>query len=361
MQPEWHIAFCNVTITEYAGIPYRDYYNSPPLMLEAQLKAIDFIERRWGVGGFLKPYVDSPAAAFPSFLGMPVVTPEADELPYIDNGRPVIPDVADWDKVIISDPRTTGLMAKRWEAWQYFRQQGYEVRFGGYEGSVITTAAEITGGAVFAGLSEYPEAAGKLLDKMVEANQALEALDTSLCGPITDGYTGDDFAGLLSPAMFREFLVPRYERLYSGKHTRFMHSELLHAEHLRIARDELAITEFHGAECRNLTLRQMHDIMGSRFWTQLGPQQMLEMSPAAINDRVKEFAESGCMCVQLYPGRVTPPANMDAAIAACDRYCIGGERLDIPEAAEVSPSPASGTTVNEEQVEIRACGNGAIR
>jgi len=321
---KWHIAFCNVTVTEYAGIRYRDYYDSPALMLEAQLKAIDRAERRWGVGRFLKPVVESPAAAFASFLGMPVIDPEEDEIPYMDPNRPLITDVADADRIKIGDPKSSGLMAKRWEAWQYYTQHCYKVRFGGYEGSVISNACEVTGGAVFAGLVENPAAARRLLDLMVDANLAVEALDESLCGPVTEGYTGDDHAGLLSPEMFREFAVPCYERLYAGKRTRFMHSEILRAEHLRIARGELGITDFHGAGCKNLTLQEMYEIMGSDFWTQLTPQEMLELSPSAIAERIREFAQSGCAYVQLYPGRGTPDQNMEAAIAACRKECPGG-------------------------------------
>jgi hypothetical protein len=124
--------------------------------------------------------------------------------------------------------------------------------------------------------------------------------------------------------MYREFAVPCYQRLYAGTEHRFMHSELLRAEHLRIARDELGITEFHGAGCVNLTLAEMHDIMGERFWTQVTPQEMLELSPSHLADRIAEFAQSGCSYVQLYPGRGTPEANMAAAIAACHRECPGG-------------------------------------
>ena len=103
-----------------------------------------------------------------------------------------------------------------------------------------------------------------------------------------------------------------------------MHSELLRAEHLRIARDEVGITEFHGAGCKHLTLQETTDIMGHRWWAQLTPQEMLEMSPATISDRISEFAQSGAGWVQLYPGRGTPERNMEAAIAAVERECLGG-------------------------------------
>jgi hypothetical protein len=124
--------------------------------------------------------------------------------------------------------------------------------------------------------------------------------------------------------MYREFAVPCYRRLYAANQARFMHSELLRAEHLRIARDELGITEFHGAGCVNLTLQEMYAIMGERFWTQVTPQEMLELSPARIADRIAEFAQCGCSYVQLYPGRGAPAAHMEAAIAACQRECPGG-------------------------------------
>ena len=57
MQPSWHIAFCNVTYTGYAGVSYADYYGSSAVMLEAQLAAKDYAERQWGVGGFMGAYL----------------------------------------------------------------------------------------------------------------------------------------------------------------------------------------------------------------------------------------------------------------------------------------------------------------
>ena len=79
-----------------------------------------------------------------------------------------------------------------------------------------------------------------------------------------------------------------------------------------------------GAGCKNLTLGEMYDIMGHNFWTQLTPQDLLELSPRAITEKVKEYAHSGSGFVQLYPGRGTPDANLRAAIAAAGRECTGG-------------------------------------
>ncbi len=326
MQPTWHIAFCNVTYTEYAGVSYADYYASPATMLETQLAARDFAERRFGVGRFMHPHPDSPACLFASYLGVPVIAPVEDELPYLDARHPVITEVADHERVRPGDPRTAGWMARRWDAWQYYRDHGYRGAFGGYGGGIITVAGEISSGAVFRGLAEDPEGARLLLERLVAAEEHVARFAAALeRGTYSGmGYTGDDYSGLLSPAMYRTFAVPCYRRLYGASSTRFMHSELLRAEHLRLARGEVEITEFHGAGSVNLTLAEQYQIMGEQFWTQLTPQEMLELSPAAIRERLRAFADCGCKCVQLYPGRGTPTDHMTAAIEACRDLCPGG-------------------------------------
>jgi hypothetical protein len=348
MNPQYHIAFCNVTFTEYAGVSYRDYYGSPAVMLETQLAAKDYAERRWGVGGFITPLVDSPSCALASYLGMPVIEPDdADELPYLDSSRPVLRGLADADSLVPGDPRTSGspcappvsgggqgggLMARRWEAWQYYRAHGYAVGFGGCGGEIMTLAGELSSGAAFGWLAEDPAGGDRLLDKMVEVQETLASFGASLAGEEYRGfsYVGDDFAGLMSPAMYRRFLVPCYQRLYAGNERRFLHSELLRAEHLLLSRDEVGITEFHGAGCKLLKLQAMYRIMGHRFWTQLTPQEMLELTPGQISDRVSELANCGAGWFQLYPGRNTPEANLEAALAAAQRECPGGPRYANP-------------------------------
>lgn len=327
MQPKWHIAFCNVTYTEYAGVTYRDYYGSPQVMLEAQFKAKEVAEERWGVGRFCGVGVEGPGGTFSALFGMDIIEPQdADEIPYLDTTRPPITDVVDADKLHFGNPRTDGWMGRRYQYWEYYQSRGYKVGFGGAGGAVISTAMEITGNSVLAGMIEDPDNAWKVLDQVIEAEEIVARFGAELLGAEYQGftYTGDDFSGLLSPAMYRQFALPCYERLYGKNETRFMHSELLRAEHLRIAREELRITEFHGAGCVLLTLQEMHEIMGEKFWTQLTPQEMLEFTPAQIDERIKEFANCGGYRVQLYPGRGTPDANMEAAIAACQRECTGG-------------------------------------
>lgn len=325
-QTQWHIAFCNVTYTEYASVTYKDYYGSPAVMLAAQLRAREHAERCWGAGGFIQPCVDAPYAAFVTTFGMSLIEPQEDEVPYLDTSRPIVTEPADIDQIQIEGAATAGYMATQYEFWRYYRDQGYDVDYAYAEGAAIETAMEISGNRVLEWMLECPHEARRLIDKVLEATECVAAHNVSLRGKPWHGltYTGDDFSGLLSPKLYRAFAVPAYLRLYGNNDRRFMHSELLGAEHLRIARDEVDITEFHGAGCVNLTLAQLHEIMGTRFWTQLTPQEMLELSPMEISEKVKAFAGSGCAYVQIYPGRGTPVRNMDAAVSSCQRECLGG-------------------------------------
>jgi len=65
--------------------------------------------------------------------------------------------------------------------------------------------------------------------------------------PEDQGGTGlcDDFAGLISPEMWPEFVLPYYRRLYAafGDGPRSMHSELLRPGHLPFLL-ELGVTSF---------------------------------------------------------------------------------------------------------------------
>ncbi len=201
MDVKWHIAFCNVTFTEYAGMTYRDYYASPTNMLEAQLTAKTVAEKKFGAGTFITPCIDTPAVSFASYLGMTFIEPYDDELPYIDGQAPLLKEPVDVKCLHSGDPKTTGLMAKRWQAWQYYRSQGYEVRFGGHGGSILTTAHEISAGNILLWLAENPAGAECVLDAVTDADLAIRAFDESLCGATDSVYTGDDFSGLLSPEM----------------------------------------------------------------------------------------------------------------------------------------------------------------
>ncbi|MFN4227463.1 MAG: uroporphyrinogen decarboxylase family protein [Candidatus Ratteibacteria bacterium] len=110
-----------------------------------------------------------------------------------------------------------------------------------YEGPV-TTAVLLMGQEFFILVYDNPEKAKKLLNFCVES--ALNYTKTILNyfgEEIKEGPKGipDDFAGILPPDLFPEFVLPYWNKFYEGlKATeRFLHSELLRKQHLKFLED----------------------------------------------------------------------------------------------------------------------------
>ncbi|MCM8810757.1 MAG: hypothetical protein NC917_03815 [Candidatus Omnitrophica bacterium] len=106
----------------------------------------------------------------------------------------------------------------------------------------ITTAVLLMGQEFFILVYENPEKAKKLLDFSVKS--ALNYTKTILNyfgKEIKEGPKGipDDFAGILRPELFPEFVIPYWEKIYEGlKATeRHLHSELLREKHLKFLKD----------------------------------------------------------------------------------------------------------------------------
>jgi len=110
-----------------------------------------------------------------------------------------------------------------------------------YEGP-ITTAVLLMGQDFFILVYENPEKAHKLLDFCVNSSLNYAKTILNYFGEgIKEGPKGipDDFAGILPPKLFPEFVLPYWDRMYkelkaTGRH---LHSELLREEHLKFLKD----------------------------------------------------------------------------------------------------------------------------
>lgn len=106
----------------------------------------------------------------------------------------------------------------------------------------ITTAVLLMGQDFLTLPYEDPKRAHKLLSFCTEsALNYANAITHYLGDPLIPGPKGipDDFAGMFPPALFGEFVVPYWERIYSGLQAteRYLHSELLRKEHLHFLKD----------------------------------------------------------------------------------------------------------------------------
>jgi hypothetical protein len=110
-----------------------------------------------------------------------------------------------------------------------------------YEGP-ITTAVLLMGQDFFILVYENPEKAHKLLDSCVNSSLNYAKTILNYFGEeIKEGPKGipDDFAGILPPKLFPEFVLPYWDRMYEGLKAieRHLHSELLREEHLKFLKD----------------------------------------------------------------------------------------------------------------------------
>ena len=326
MNPQWHIAFLNISTTDLAGVTFKHYYSSPAAMLTTQLKAKEEAERRWGVGRFVHTALDVPSARVTTLFGMRRVFSEDDQVPWTDPASNPLPDMNDVDSIPMLSPADCPAFDAKREAWEYYNSQGVKMGLGPGAAATVTDACDISGNAFLMALSEAPELARRLLERVTDAHFAIRDWCCEVTGVSAGGAVGDDFAGLLSPSMFREFVMPCYRRVYEGASRIYIHSELLNVEHLRTIRDDIGLDEFHGAAHANLSFDDMREVLGRNFWVQLTPHELAHLPPGHIRERIKVLAGSSAMAVQIYPGRLTPQANMEAAIEACRDECAGGPR-----------------------------------
>lgn len=231
--------YCGISeryIAKYAGIKLSQLHFDADAIVFAYEKAKE-IASRIGIedpvprlAGFAYPHVAS--------LGCEILFPEDSEpkpLPLIKNARD-IDNLREPD-----DYLSAPLIQKKLHALEKLLEKVPNApRTIGhlYEGPV-TTAILLMGEKFLTLPYDDPERAHKLLKFSAEsAVNYANAIREKLGIPIVPEPVSipDDFAGLFSPVIFEEFVLPYWEILYSGMNAtaRHLHSELLKLEHLKL-------------------------------------------------------------------------------------------------------------------------------
>jgi hypothetical protein len=191
----------------------------------------------------------------------------------------------------------------------------------GIEGP-ITSAKLLRGQEFFTDLYLHPAAAHRLLDLVTESFIQFARANRRVRGaPEDQGGTGlcDDFAGLISPQMWPEFVVPYYERLYAafGDGPRTMHSELLRPGHLPFLLD-LGLTSFDPGQDQYLTVPSIREAApGLHFtWNLHTIRVMKEETPERIVALCRQAIADGAPALMAEPCRGSPPENLEAFLEA---------------------------------------------
>lgn len=313
----WNIGVGPEVTTEYAGTTLRAYYRDAEAKLYTQRMARERFRAMYGVCpiGFS---ADPPAYVGVAALGATLVYPE-DHMPMVQGYLIHDPDQVE-DVHIPEHYLEHPAMVPFVEIHRIMQEAlGAEVPLGGGWEGPITSAKLLRGEAFFTDLYLRPEAAHRLLQIVTDSIIAFEREVRRFRDARLDGGIGlcDDFAGLISPEMFPEFVLPYWRQIYDafGERPRSLHTELLRRDHLPLFSD-LGLTHLNLGEDQYLTVRDVVESTDIPFsWNIRTVDHMLQGTPETIRRAYLQAVEEGApaMTVDLC-ARGIPPANIQAYV-----------------------------------------------
>ncbi|MFP4442651.1 MAG: uroporphyrinogen decarboxylase family protein [Spirochaetia bacterium] len=317
---KWKILFPDEVLCEYTGILPGDYFSRAQPMYRAQTEGAKKINTLYGVNlASAEPRVACPAYLQAAAFGSELVIPR-DHPPMLkETGAPAAEDVFKL-KMPDSYLETPEIVRYRKIKDEMEKLHGAPVSMSaGLEGPV-TTAKLIRGQDFFLDLYEAPDAAEHLLnlsgDSFIRFKQEIAEYN----GEVTGEFTGiaDDFAGLLSPAMYGKYAQPQYRKIYDklGKKHRTLHSELLRRDHLAFL-PELNLDSFDPGQDQYLELTDLTELLvprGIPFWFNVKTSTARDSNPEEIERFIRAAVSGGAenIMIELTPG--IPRDNVRAMI-----------------------------------------------
>jgi uroporphyrinogen-III decarboxylase len=230
----WGLGVSPEVLTEYAGTTLRAFYSDAAVMLFTQQEANRRFLDLYGVVA-TPLHVAAPAYVGVAALGADVVFPERDA-PMVRNQGRVLASRQDVFALTVPEPRSVPLMQRYVAMRPFFAEAtGQVVPVSAGQEGPLTAAVLLRGERFFTDVYDDPEAAHRLLDVVTDTYVAFHRYARELNATQAGG-TGlaDDFAGMLRPALWPEFVMPYWQRIFAalGPGRRSVHSELLHPEHL---------------------------------------------------------------------------------------------------------------------------------
>jgi len=310
-------------LTEYAGTSLRAYYTDARTMLFTQVESARRFRETYGVE-VVSPHVATPAYVGVAALGAEVVFPE-DDSPMLANQGRVLTDGDEVMRLAVPDPAKNEVLRRLVGMCGFLEAEtGRRVPISAGQEGPFTSAVLLRGEHFLADLYDAPSLAHRLLDVVTDTYIAFVRYVHALNGETT-GSVGlaDDFAGLISPALWPEFVVPYWRRLFDelGPGRRVVHSELLHREHLHYL-VELGIDHFDPGVDQYLTAREISVAIPIPFTEYIWPvRDLLLDTRESIRRRYSEYVEAGVAHVDADVScRGIPPDNIRAFIAVAREY-----------------------------------------
>ena len=178
----------------------------------------------------------------------------------------------------------------------------------GFEG-VVTSAVLMRGQDVFVDMYEEPEKTREFFCLLNESIIDFCFWSSRMNGqePVSSfgSYLCDDFAALIPPKLWEEFVTPFWDRYYSARSTgsyRFLHCEGLskaHLSHLRFAK----ISRFQPSVSEKLTLDDVSEMLDIPFDWLLYAWKVTNMSDDEIREWVDTTVKAGIFKIRTQIGK----------------------------------------------------------
>jgi len=273
------------------------------------------------------PALQVPVSAYEGVaaLGGKLVFPAVHQPMIRDQGH-ILQSPEDIDALAVPDPWHVERFRTHFEVWRHLQDRFPDQAVGlsaGQEGPV-TTAVLLRGSGFFEDCLLDPRRAHRLLSVCTDTYIAFaQAVQEVTCAPAGGGVgICDDHAGNLSPSMWSEFVLPYYERIYTGLRaaSRSMHTELVRREHLHLL-GRLDLDHINFGENQYISVRDVVEELDVPFdWHIKTVSQMLQGTPRSIDAAYRQAVSDGApeMSCELAVG--TPPENVRAYVAVAQEY-----------------------------------------
>ena len=324
-------------IPHIAGITDKEFYTEPEKCVTAWKKAIPAIDAFFG--DF--PIAHNPAAPSLSYghlvsLGAPLSMPEEGE----PNVRPFAASLEEGIEILkakkgcdfFANPTAqyyiamNKLLQERFPEYKISPVAGY-----GYEG-IITTAVLMRGQDFLCDLYDDPDLVHEFLELLNESIIDFVKAQRRMNGQseVTSVFTGccDDFASLIPPYMWEEFVVPYWKAYYdalSDGGTRFMHCENVYPEQLRYLR-AASINRYQPSVAERLTIENVRENTDVQFDWLLYTFRIVDMTDEEIEAWVDETVRADIWKVRTQFGKYAwSTGKMDKLLTfvrAFDKYRV---------------------------------------
>ncbi len=322
-------------IVYLGGITMREFYQDKVKCAKAWRIAGEKIHEYFGDLLSIKNITGPPISyGHIICLGSPVIFPENTE----PNVRPMLASIDEGIDLLLKkrdiDYSQHPLFKHYYDICGYLKEQFPEqnVQFSGmgYEGP-ITTAVLLRGHDFIYDIIDEPEKAKIFLTMLTNSIADFCHFINRVNGipEVNPNGAGlcDDFASLISPNMWPEFVIPYwnqyYEKITTGK--RWLHCENLAPEHIKYLK-EVNLSHFQPSVSKMLTIENIKENTDVPFDWLLYAFEIIEMNDLQIEEWVEKTVQAGITHVRTQFGRYACENNkLDRILAfykAFEKYKI---------------------------------------